>query len=374
MSVRTRCAIRELSVSLDTTVGGTGHSTRFRRGCELELITADGIVGRGEASPLPRFSSESYEQAHAELGAIGALDLEFPAIASECGEFVGQVVSRTGCTLPSTRFALEGALLDLVAQRFQLPLANLIRDISGQAPGAPSRVAAEIDLSTVVTARDLPVLLTSARHAVAQGFRTLKFKLGPATDFERELGWVQALRMSLDASIRLRLDPNQAWTARQLPRMLSQLVALAPEFVEEPAAFADLLQLGHSPVPLAIDESLRDDLTLEILAEHRGRLNLSALVIKPALLGLMRAITFAEYGRSLGLDIVVTHLFDGPIGLATAGSLALALGSRQTAQGLAPHVGLRLSPTRRVLGITAGKLELVQQPGLPLSTVEGATC
>jgi L-Ala-D/L-Glu epimerase len=374
MSVRTRAVIREMSVSLGDAVGGSGHSTRYRRGCELELTTVDGVVGRGEASPLPRFSSESYEQARDELSGIGDLDLDLASKPGDCQQFVSSVVARAGCTLPSARCALEGALLDLVAQRLQLSVANLIAEmVNAVDVRAPSPLQS-LGLSAVLTARELPSLLNSARSAVAQGFETLKLKMGPAAEFEREFHLIESLRASLDSSVRLRLDPNQAWSLQVLSRNLERLATLAPEFVEEPAAFVDLLRMGPSPVPLAIDESLRDEATLEIVAEHHARLKLSTLVVKPALLGLMRAIGIAEYGRRLGLDIVVTHLFDGPIGLATAASLALALGSRQTAQGLAPHAGLQLSPNRRVLGIASGRLEAVHRSGLPLGTFEHTAC
>lgn len=375
MSVRTRSVVHDVSASLADAIGGTGHSTRERRGCEFEMVTVDGVVGRGEASPLPRFSSETLEQARAELNAIGELELEFPVRPRECRQFVANVVARAKCLLPSARFALEGALLDIVAQRLGLPAANLIAAMSDavEGPGDSPRLQV-IELSTVLSARELPNLISSARRAVAQGFGTLKVKLGAETEFQREFGLLEALRASLDPSIRLRLDPNRAWPSSVVPRFLDQLATLTPEFVEEPAAFADLLRMDQSPAPLALDESLCDEFTLESLAEHRARLNLRVLVIKPALLGLMRAITIAEYGRRLGLNIVVTHLFDGPIGLATAASLALALGFPQIAHGLAPHAGLKLSPKRRVLGITAGRLELVAQPGLPLGAVESETC
>ncbi|HEX6239392.1 MAG TPA: O-succinylbenzoate synthase, partial [Polyangiales bacterium] len=41
---------------------------------------------------------------------------------------------------------------------------------------------------------------------------------------------------------------------------------------------------------------------------------------------------------------VVTHLFDGPIALAAASVLALALQSPRLAAGLAPHAGLAAWP------------------------------
>lgn len=376
MSTRVRCLFQEVSACLASTVGGAGHSTRWRKGFELELRPGDGLIGRGEASPLPKFSWETHEQVRAELTAARDLELAFPDRPSECREFVLDAVARAGCTLPSTRFAFEGALLDLQAQRLELPMACLIErmlDPEGRNTGA-SCGPRELELSTLLVGATPSSLAESAQRAVRAGYGTVKIKLGTTANFDAELSALAAVRAEVGSSIRLRLDPNQAWETEVLTERLARVASFAPEFVEEPAEISQLVRLAGNPVPLAIDESLRNEAALELVAMHKSRLNLRAMVIKPALLGLLRAVALAEHGRHLGLDVVITHLFDGPIGLATAASFALGLGQSPAAHGLAPHPGLQVSPHWRVLGMSGGRLRKVAQPGLPLARADESSC
>jgi L-alanine-DL-glutamate epimerase-like enolase superfamily enzyme len=67
-------------------------------------------------------------------------------------------------------------------------------------------------------------------------------------------------------------------------------------------------------------------------------------VLKPAALGLLRAHEIGVRAQARGLDVVVTHLFDGPIGLAAACELALSLPRPPLACGLDAHAGLAAWP------------------------------
>jgi hypothetical protein len=67
-------------------------------------------------------------------------------------------------------------------------------------------------------------------------------------------------------------------------------------------------------------------------------------VIKPALHGLRMARALAVQAQGCGIDVVVTHLFDGPLGLRAAAALAFSLPQPPRACGLAPHPGLAAWP------------------------------
>lgn len=361
-TVRIRPHVRPISAWLSDAVGGSGHRTCFRQGFELQLQASDGITGLGEASPLPNFSTERIEHVAAELNQLGEFEVPLPLHPSEARDLVTDVTHRVRAQLPSVRFALEGALVDLCAKRFELPAASLLALIANRTAPHPT-----LPLSKLLVGNDAPSLLGAARHATGRGYGTLKIKLGVGRSIEHELEDLRTLRQRLGFSTQLRLDPNQSCAEPKLLELLERMEELAPEFVEEPAQLEQLVALDSSPVPLAIDESLRDEAALEKLSPHLDRLKISAVVLKPALVGLFASIEHAKHAQSLGLDVVITHLFDGPTGHAIASSLALALGSPTRAHGLAPHPGLLLSPERRVTGLGGGYLRLVTQPGLPLS-------
>lgn len=367
MTTRICPRVRPVSAWLSDAVGGSGHRTCFRQGFELELSVSDGTKGVGEASPLPNYSAERIEHVAAELHQLEEFEVSLPLRPAECREFVSKMTKRMACQLPSVRFALEGALVDLCARRFNLPAASLLAVMAGR-----TEAHQELRLSKLLAGNDLPSLLGAARHATGRGYETVKVKLGLGRGIERELDDVRVLRERIGFSIKLRLDPNQSCARSDLAGLLASMQGLEPEFVEEPVCLDELVALESCPVPLAIDESLRDAQALERLSPHLSRLKICAVVIKPALVGLCSAIALARCAENLGLDVVVTHLFDGPIGHAIASSLALAVGTSTRAHGLAPHAGLLLSPERRVAGLGAGHLRLVAQAGLPLS--ECAKC
>jgi L-alanine-DL-glutamate epimerase-like enolase superfamily enzyme len=357
-------SLRPLKVWLSDVIGGTGHHTQFRRGLELTLRVNDGLWGVGEASPLPFLSTEHLEDVETQLASIAPFQVDLPDSPPACRPFIENLAERAGCRVASARFAFEGALVDLCSRHLGIPAPSLLAQMT-----TTLRASEQIEVAKLLSNTDLPSLLRAASRAVARGYRTFKVKLGSVENFDSDLVRLVALRELLDSSAKLRLDPNQSWPKSELPYLLGRLRAISPELVEEPVAATDLLELDASPVPLAVDESLRTEGMLETLAPHVRRLEIRAVIIKPALLGLLRSFDLAERARSLGLDVIVTHLFDGPVGHATAASLALAIGSQTRAQGLAPHPGLLLCPERRILGLGAGKLSLVDQPGLPLSGV-----
>ncbi len=111
-----------------------------------------------------------------------------------------------------------------------------------------------------------------------------------------------------------------------------------PRFVEQPVAAEALHRLGVCAVPWAADESLVYPELVEPLLSSRG---CAAFVLKPAVLGgLSRARELAARAQERGIDVVVTHLCDGPFAMAAACELAVSLPRPPLACGLAPHEDL----------------------------------
>jgi o-succinylbenzoate synthase len=289
----------------------------------LELEDASGHRGIGEASPLPGFSRETLADcaqaltgihAHAPNGQGTELP-DAPAILAE---------------LPAARFAWECAVADLLARRRGCSVASLLGG------GSSQRAAVSALLSPG------PDMVGEGRAHLARGIRTLKVKVG-AEDVAAELAMLVSLRRDLGADFQLRLDANGGWSVAEARVRIEQLAAaqLDIEFIEQPTPPGTLRHLGRCALPWAADESLHDRDEAEAL---RGAVGCAAFIIKPAALGLRRARELALAAAVNGLGVVVTHLFDGPIGLAAACELALSLPSFVRPCGLDPHVGLSAWP------------------------------
>jgi L-Ala-D/L-Glu epimerase len=350
---------QRLQTQLEIPVGGTGHFTNVRQGLRLNLCGGDGPPGLGECSPLPGYSRDSLFSCERALTNLSFMDV-FSADLSD----LKLAVPLSASELPAARFALETALVDRSSRRMGLSAAHWLAAAASQQPHA------NVSLASLVAGETPESLVTAARGAIASGYDTLKVKLRPAEHWERDRAALVALRNAVGAAVRIRLDVNRAWTLKQV-HLLEQLAEFEPEFVEEPFEAGVLEQLDGSPVPLALDESLQQRYALDYFAPYLPRLNIRVVVLKPmALGGMSRCISMAARAHLLGLHVVISHLFDGPIALASAGALALVIGSSEFAQGLAPHSALSLDPLHAVRNVRLGRLWLTDEPGLSLDREE----
>jgi L-Ala-D/L-Glu epimerase len=324
----------------------------------LELRDDAGNIGQGEASPLPGFSPDTLEECGAALERIRGRVRELTGEGS-VRELLGTARALAGNRSPAALCALETALLDLVGKRRQEPAWRLLCDASARATAVPSL----LPLAALLDASDFDGLATQARAALASGIHTLKLKIGRKGQLGRELEDARRLRHDVGAACRLRFDANRSLDAESAGAALEALAGLDAELLEEPTR--ELALLDATTVPLALDESLQEPHALEAVPK-----GVRAIVLKPMALGIGRCIELAERAAALGLDVVVTHLFDGPVALAAAASLALAVASPDRASGLARHAGLSAWPELAVPLISPAHVVRRDAPGLGLARVE----
>lgn len=306
-----------------------------------------GCEGVGEAAPIAGWSADG-ETIAAVTSALDAVRDRIGEIEEGCPaiESISRALAPHGGLLeacPTAMFAVETALLDLLARRRGEDVTSCL---AGSA-GVSERDLGVETSALLVGALDLDEQAFVARgmEAIARGFRVIKVKLRAADDatLEREIEAIAALRRAAP-DFELRLDPNGRWSVEEARGRLARLAALEPAFVEQPVPAGALAELGPSAVPWAADEALAVAGGAERLSREDG---CAAFVIKPAALGVRRALALAEKARERGLDVVVTHFLDGAVGLAAACEIALALacgGFELRACGLAPHEGLRGLP------------------------------
>jgi o-succinylbenzoate synthase len=340
-----RSAIHRIGGRLESRAESARGGWSERTG--LVLTIDDGVhQGFGECTPLPGFSPDTLGECEA---ALAALDLAAVGLATESGPADAQL-QRWGDALPAgvpaARFALETALLDLIARRSDVPIWSLL---------APSRPE-PLPISTLVPMADPERTVAAARYAVERGYRTLKRKLAGPAHLDADRRALTALRQAFGDSIRLRLDANGSFSPDSAEAALRTLAPLEIEFLEEPVPSRDLAALGDSLVPLAFDESLVGD------AWRRGLEGASAgtwvaAVLKPTVLGGFGACrALASELRAAGIAVSVSHAFEGPIALA----------DRHHASGLARHAGLEAWPEVALEGFGEPTLEPPERAGLGL--------
>ena len=295
---------------------------RVREGFHV-LVHEGELTGRGDAAPLPEMGTESLAECLLQLKR--ARPDALPGT-------------------PAARCGVEQALLDLEAQRRGVPLARLLD------PAAPLRVLA----SALLSEEGIPALAREAQDAVAEGFGTLKLKVGREDDYAR----AAVVRDASGPSALLRLDANGAWTADEALRKLLDLAPLRIELCEQPTP--DLRGLEGSPVAVAADEMVASD---PDGALERARI----LVLKPMILGgLVPALRLARRAHERGRQVIVTASLESAVGRAGAAHLAaavLALGP-QPAAGIA--TGRLFAEDAEAFAPRRGVLEIPERAGLGL--------
>lgn len=265
----------------------TAHGPwREREGLLVRLTDEAGRAGYGEIAPIEWFGTETLPEAEAVCRSWGGrIDVRQ----------IAEIPARFGCV----RFALDAAKPAATARaptNERLPVAALL-------PAGRAALAA------------LPAGLES-------GFLAFKWKVGVGR-VEDELAILDDLLGALPAYTRLRLDANGAWDRRSAERWLAHCAERPVEFVEQPAAPAevDLLRglAGDYPVKLALDESVTG---LAAAREWQARGWGGVFVLKPALAGPLPELE--AWIRETQADVVFSSALETALGRAAILRWALA--------------------------------------------------
>lgn len=298
----------------------------------LLRIDSDGLIGWGEASPVPGWHRRP---------AVVAGDLQRWIAGGPAPAGFG-------------RAAIDTALLDIEGQRTGRPVCALL----AVAPQSSVPVNGLLDGGTVAE--------LVARAAQIDGrFPAVKLKVGghvPDDEIER----IRVVRSMLGPATALRLDANRRWSLAEATQIVTAVADLDIDYVEEPvASLEDLAVLrGRAPVPVALDETLLDDATVAHVIDERLA---DVVVLKPVLLGPLAAtVALAERAVDAGLGVVVTSALDGAVGTATALHVAAALPAPLRPCGLATSSFL-VGDVATVPPVVDGAIALPDRPGLGLT-------
>lgn len=271
----------------------------------LVTAVAGAQTGYGECAPWPALGTEDGGVAETALTRWARL---LPGLVVD--DALEIVAAET--LPPCARFALETALLDIVAQRADQRLAAFLEP----------RAMATVKVNGMAGVLDAAAV-ARAGTAHAEGLTTIKFKVGLAPCTE-EVAILRTLVERAPATLRLRLDANRAWDETEAARYIAALAGLPIDGLEEPLRRPEpdawLRLQALAPFPLALDESLAGPAGRELALVARR------LVLKPGVLGgLRRAL---EWTTQPGQECIVTTLVEGACAVLAAAHLAAAVDAR----------------------------------------------
>ena len=337
--------------------------TALRRTEQVEdivvIIQSDsGLVGYGSAAATPVITGDSSESI------LSAIQLIAPQlIAKDVANFeeLLLLIQNSLVNNSSAKAALDIAIHDLVAKSMHVPLYKFLGG------GRP-----ELKILTTISVKDSPAMVKDAERFVAQGFSTLKIKVGldPAEDIARILAIAQAV----GDKIQLVTDANQGWNPKAALQVIDSLVAqqINLALIEQPVKAWDYAGLKYvrdnSRIPIYADESAFNlqDVTRIVSGQLADGINLK--LMKSG--GLYAARAIYALASSYNLPCMAGCMLESPIGLAAMASLVVGRSNIKFVD-LDPITMLKSNPVHGGLALTGATVSLADAPGLGISQIDG---
>lgn len=286
-------------------------------------LEGGGVVGRGEACPMPMFG----HTAEAVLNALAAIAPDIEA------GLVDRIALQSRLPAGPARNALDCAFWDHEAKA----AGRSIWELTGL--NAPDQLDSDVTIG-IETPEETARLAATHRYA-----GMIKLKLGGPND----MACVRAVRQTLP-DVRLFVDVNGGWTLEQLNALAPELAALDVFMIEQPLPRGEDEQLdGYTgPAPLCADESCQDRADLDRLEGRYAFVNIK--LDKTG--GLTEALALAREAETRGMRLMVGCMMGSGLAMAPAylvGTLCevvdldVSLLLKNPADAAVRHDGRRLS-------------------------------
>jgi L-alanine-DL-glutamate epimerase-like enolase superfamily enzyme len=220
----------------------------------VRVTTDEGIVGYGEATPLPDWGGDFGRRSGETLATVSSLinTVFAPALVATDPTNVTAARRRMDRLVVGNNYAkcaIDIALHDVWGKSVGLPIYRLLG-------GA---VRESVPVAHMVGLMHENHALEEGVAAVADGVKALQIKGG--VDPERDIRLVRALRREVGAGVTLRLDANQGYGhAKSATVMVARLAGAGVDLVEQPSTGCAFMAevTAAAAVPIIADESCWD--------------------------------------------------------------------------------------------------------------------
>jgi L-Ala-D/L-Glu epimerase len=308
----------------------------------VRVDTDEGLVGWGEFNVnfLPNIDGNALQRA-AEAWAIGRDPTNIAQFHREC-----PLETRL-------KSGVEMALWDIAGKAVGLPVASLMGGI----------VRDRVEVAACMGIQPYEVARDKAIWFVEQGFRSLKTKAG--ADMQEDLEMVRGVRDAVGDRLKLRIDPNRAYSLDEATELCRHLEQYDLEYLEQPIPAEPLAEAKElrqrTSVPIALNESvIGPDSVLEILREDAAAYLLPDTHIAG---GLFPCLTIGRIGEAAGIPCIMHCGHD--LGPKTAAMVHVAAAcSAYSLANDSTYFGLEDDILTERLEIQDGTIAVPQKPGL----------
>ncbi|WP_281155561.1 enolase C-terminal domain-like protein [Streptomyces sp. HYC2] len=277
----------------------------------LVKVSGEGVHGWGEATPIPAWTYETAESIVTTIDRyLAPAVLGLPVWNLDAVTYAFDRAINRGLSIgsPLAKSAVDVALHDLLGRAAGVPVGHLW----GQ------RRLEQIELAWIVSGQGPAEVADCVAEGQAAGYRAFKVKVGlhgEATD----LAVVAAVREAAPQAP-LWVDANQGFNCAEAIRLAERLKALGVTAFEQPLPANDIAGLkrlrDHSPLPVALDESLRHPSDLATF------IRLDAIDVAIAKVqrsgGLTLSRRLCQMAEDAGVRLMGSGLTDSDLGLAAS--------------------------------------------------------
>ena len=281
----------------------------------VKITADDGQTGYGEAPPTAVITGET-------KGSIRCAIEEFiapPLIGMEIENLDGimKVLHKSMIKNTSAKAAVDMAVYDLFAKSCGKPLYKVLGGSKG-----------EIETDLTISVNETEEMVKDSLLAIQQGFRILKIKVGK--EGQKDVERIKAIRQAVGPDIKLRIDANQGWFAKDAVRIISKLedMGIDMDLVEQPVSAHDFegMKLVTSQVqtPILADESVFSAMDAIHIIKERAADLINIKLMKTG--GIYEALKVCAIAECYEVECMIGCMLESKIAVSAAAHLAAAKG------------------------------------------------
>ncbi|HSJ39247.1 MAG TPA: dipeptide epimerase, partial [Planococcus sp. (in: firmicutes)] len=229
---------------------------------------------------------------------------------------------------PAAKAAIDIACYDLMGKATGQPVYNLIG----------GRAHDNLQYPKVLSIEAPDVMAKKAATAVAQGFSSLKLKVGlddAALDIER----IYAVRKAVGEDVPIRIDVNQGWkTVGVAVQTINRLEGANLTWVEQPIRMGDIRGLAEVrrkvSTPIMADESVQsmEDVLEIIRLDAADYINIKLMKAG----GIFPAVQMAKAAEAAGIIAQIGSMVESSVGSAAGYHAVMSRKNIQSAELTGP--------------------------------------
>lgn len=278
----------------------------------VEMICDNGISGWGEAPPTHVITGDSLASIEAAIEYIIKPFLQNKNLLNYEALFQGLQEILVGNS--SAKAAVDMAMYDCLAQYCKMPLYQFLGGYRD-----------EVETDFTVSVNGPEEMGEDAVHYIQQGFNVLKVKVGK-DDAATDLGRIIEIRKRVGKEIKIRLDANQGWNAKDAIRTIRKMedLDLNIELVEQPVKAYDLK--GLKKVTDSVDTLIMADESvftakqaLEVVKTRSADL-INIKLMKAG--GIYQATIINQLAEVSGVECMVGSMIETRLGITAAAHFA----------------------------------------------------